>query len=103
MQVRACVEFGDRHGGQSQFCDHMMTGPDEVTVNSEPVLIITGVYFWIRLRLPQNPLLFVSQYSDDTSLHGCEAAVLRFRPKPRASEHKMKASGSLKERIRPAS
>lgn len=62
-------------GGASEFCDHMMTGPDEVTVNSEPVLIITGVYFWTWLSLSQNLLLFLSQYSDDTSLHGCEAAA----------------------------
>ncbi|CAG03472.1 unnamed protein product [Tetraodon nigroviridis] len=63
------------HGGQPEFCDHMMTGLDEVTVNREPVLIITGVCFWIWLSLSQSLLLFLSQHSDDMSLHGCEATV----------------------------
>lgn len=58
-----------------KFYDHMMTGLDEVTVNSEPVLIITGVYFWIWLSLSQNLLLFLSQYSDDTFLHESQPAA----------------------------
>lgn len=45
--VCVCWAFVDNHLAQLAFCNHMMTAHDEVTVNSEPVLIITCVCFWI--------------------------------------------------------
>lgn len=74
----------------------MMTAPDEVTVNSEPALIITRVCFWIYFAQSQNPLLSFSQYSCDMSLYGRSVAARQCGLKSRASEHKVTASDSLK-------
>lgn len=73
-----------------------MTASDEVTVNSEPVLIITSVCFWICLCLSQTLLLFFTQYSYDMSQCRHQVAACQCGLKSGVSEHKVTASGSLK-------
>lgn len=65
----------------------MMTAPDEVTLNKEPVLIITFVCLRICFALSQpppvprkHPPLIFSQYSHDMSRCGREARRLPARP-----------------------
>lgn len=91
VSVRVCVYWVCRQasGPASAFCNHTMTAPDEVTVNSEPVLIITFVCFWICYTLSQNLLLFFSHYSYDMSQYGREVAACQCGLKSRASEHKV--------------
>lgn len=74
----------------------MMTALDEVTVNSEPVLIITCVCFWIFYTRSQNPLLSFSQYSCDMSQFGLSVRARQCGLKSKASEHKVTDSDSLK-------
>lgn len=72
--VCSVCERADNHLGQPAFCNHMKTAHDEVTVNSEPVLIISCVCFWICFTLSPNPLLFFSQYSYNMPQHGAAAS-----------------------------
>lgn len=96
LRVYLCVTFVDEHLGQPAFCNHMMTAPNKVTVNSEQVLIITFVCFWICLTLSQNLLLFFSQYSYSMSQNSGDIAACWCGLKSRASEHKVTASDCLK-------
>lgn len=87
--VCSVCECVDNRLGQPAFCNHMRTAPDEVRVNSEPVLIITCVCFWICFTLSPNPLLFFSQYFYDMSQYG--VAACQYGLKSRASEHRVTA------------
>ena len=96
VYVCMCWEFVDKHLGQAAFCNHMMTAPDEVTVNSEPLLIITCVCFRIFLTRSQSPLLFFSHYFCDTSEYGQLVKAHQCGLMSRAPEHKVTAPDSLK-------
>lgn len=75
----ACVCFNS--ASHSAVCNHMMTVPDEVTLNKEPALIITFVVLSDLLHSVQKKqnqkrptMLFFSQYSHDKSQCGRKAA-----------------------------
>lgn len=57
-----CLEFVDKRLGTAAFCNHAMTATNEVTVNSEPVFIITRVCLWIYFTQLKSSLLFFSVF-----------------------------------------
>lgn len=78
--VGMCWAFVDKHLGRPAFYNHMMTVPREVTVNSEPVLIIACVCFWICFAQSQNPCCslvnnLVTCLSVDSELQSVSEAV----------------------------